>query len=83
MFKKVIGIVSAMALGFLPVAASAATANPASALSVSKSVRSGTTTTGKNRAAGGGVILGALIAAGVIGIVVVAAVNGDDNSDSN
>lgn len=83
MFKKVIGIVSAMALGFLPVAASAATANPASALSVSKSVRSGTTTTGKNKAAGGGVILGALIAAGVVGIVVVAAVNGDDDSDSN
>lgn len=82
MLKKVIGIVSAMALGFLPVAASAATANPASALSVSKSVRSGTATTGKNKAAGGGVILGALIAAGVIAIVAVAATK-DDNSDSN
>ncbi|MEG3165577.1 hypothetical protein U1701_13330 [Sphingomonas sp. PB2P19] len=63
-----------------PVAASAAAANPAANLSVSKSVRAGSATTAKNKAAGGGIALAIL--AGVAAIGVIAIVN-DDNSDSN
>ena len=59
----------------------AAPANPASSLSVAKSVRVGTPTTAKNKAMGGGVIIAVLAAAAVIaGIVVVA--QEDDKTDS-
>jgi hypothetical protein len=82
MYKKLIGIVSAMALSTIPVMASAApVANPASSLSVAKA-RAGTPTTGKNKLGGGGAVLAALIAAGVVAIVAIAATK-DDNSDSN
>jgi hypothetical protein len=81
MLKKLIAMMSVFALGALPVAASAApVANPAASLSMSKSVRSGATTSGKNKAAGGGAILGLLIGAGVIAIVAVAASKSDNSS---
>lgn len=83
MYKKFIGVASAMALSMVPVMASAATvANPASALSVAGPVRAGAHTTGKSKAAGAGLILGGLIAAGVVAIVAVAATK-DDNPSSN
>jgi hypothetical protein len=85
MYKNLMGYAVAAALTTVPVMASAApVANPAASLSVAKSVRTGTPTAGKNKLSGGGAILAALIGAGVIAIVAVAAVKGeDDDSDSN
>ncbi len=83
MYKKFIGVASAMALSTVPVMASAATvSNPASALSISSSVRAGGHTTNKSKAAGAGVVFGVLIVAGVAAIIAVAATK-DDNSASN
>jgi len=84
MSKTFAGSLAALALTAAPIAATpafAAPANPAASLSVAKSVRASTPTSKKNDLAGGG-ILAALIGAGVIAIVVVAAVR-DDNADSN
>jgi hypothetical protein len=51
----------------------AAPINPAASLSVSKSVRTGSTSAKKNELAGGGVIIAVIAAAAVIaGIVIVA-----------
>ncbi|HEU0067479.1 MAG TPA: hypothetical protein VFQ57_09600 [Sphingomonas sp.] len=62
--------------------AMAAPANPAASLSVSKSVRAGSTSAKKNELAGGGVLIAILAAAAVVaGIVVVA--DSDDDADSN
>lgn len=61
--------------------AMAAPANPASSLSVSKSVRAGSSTAKANDLAGGGVIVAIIAAVAVIvGIVVVA--SEDDTPDS-
>lgn len=75
----------AMALAATTMAAAPLAANPASSLSVAKQVRASTTSKGSNDALGGtGIGLGALIGAGVIAILVVGLVVGDDDdSDSN
>jgi hypothetical protein len=89
MIIKFLSMASAgLALVAAPVAASAAPANPASSLSVAKSVRAGTSTSKSNKLAG---FQGASIAPIVIGIGILAGVtyliidheNDDDNSDSN
>ncbi|HXH15380.1 MAG TPA: hypothetical protein VNJ10_04545 [Sphingomonas sp.] len=69
-----------------PVAASAATANSSSALSLSKSVRAGTTAKGKSKLGEGAsvipLVIGAAVVAGVA-YLVIDKENDDDNSDSN
>jgi hypothetical protein len=72
MFKSMIGAMAAVAIAAMPVAASAAPANPAASLSVAKSVRA-STPTAKNSKFGGGAILAALIVVGVIAIVAIGA----------
>ena len=76
-------LAAAAALAAAPVAASAAPiANPASSLSVAKAPRAASTTAHDSGLAGGAGIYGILIAVGVIAIVVIAAVNDDDNPKS-
>lgn len=80
MFKNVLGAVAALSMAAMPAVASAQS-NPAASLSVSKSVRSGTTTSGKSKlGAGGGGIFAILILAGVVAIGVVAATKDDKPS---
>lgn len=78
MFKSVIGAVAALSMVVMPAMASAATANPAASLSISKSVRSGTTTTGKSKLGGGAGIFAIAIVAGIVAIGVIAATKNDD-----
>ncbi len=69
-----------------PVAASAAPANSASSLSVSKSVRAGTAANAKSKLAEGSSIVPLVIGAGVIAGVAYLIIDHedkDDNSDSN
>ncbi|RZM11194.1 MAG: hypothetical protein EOP67_67385 [Sphingomonas sp.] len=87
MILKSLAMASAgLALVAAPVAASAApAANPASSLSVAKSVRAGTATTKSNKIGGASTIpllIGAGIIAGVT-YLIVDHENDDDNSDSN
>ena len=73
-----------LALLATPVAASAATANPAASLSVAKA-RAGTPTTGNSKL-GADVPKTTLISIGVLAALVVGvlvATGGDDDSDSN
>lgn len=84
MFAK---LLTATALVATPMAASATPAsNAASRLSVGKTVRASTPTTGIQKAAAGaggiaGIVLGALVAGGIIYAVVDS--SDDDDSDSN
>jgi hypothetical protein len=87
MIIKSLAMASAgLALVAAPVAASAAPASPASSLSVSKSVRAGTSTSKSSKLAG---FQGASIAPIIIGIGILAGVtylivdHEDDDSDSN
>jgi hypothetical protein len=80
--RKMILAVSTFAIAAMPVAASAATANPAANLSVSKSVRAASPTAGKNKAASSGLFIVALAAVAVGGGLYLA-IDGDDKSDSN
>ena len=84
MILKSLAMASAgLALVAAPVAASAAPANPASSLSVSKSVRAGAPTSKSSKLAGASTIplvIGAAIVAGVTYLIVD---HEDDNSDSN
>jgi hypothetical protein len=83
MMIKSLAVASAgLALVAAPVAASAAPANHASGLSVSKSVRIGSSATRKSNLAGSGFIIVILAAVAVAGGVYLA-VDGDDDSDSN
>jgi hypothetical protein len=87
MINKFLTAAAATAMVAAPVAASAAPTNPASSLSVSKSVRAATPTTGANKAAAGtgrvaGIALGVLLAGGII-YAIVDGSKDDDNSDSN
>lgn len=86
MILKTLGMASAgLALVATPVAASAAPANPASSLSVSKAVRAGAPTSKSSKVAGVSTIplvIGAAIIAGVT-YLIVDNENDDDNSDSN
>ena len=67
-----------------PVAASAAPANSASSLSLSKSVRAGTATKGKSNLAEGASVIPLVIGAAVIaGVAYLVIDHEDDNSDSN
>ncbi len=72
MIKSMIGALAAVAVAAMPVAASAAPANPAASLSVAKSVRA-STPTAKNSKMAGGAILAALVLAGVVAIVAIGA----------
>ena len=87
MINKFLTGAAATAMIAAPVAASAApaaTTNAASSLSVGKSVRAATPTTGANKAAGGSgiaIALGALLAGGIIYAIVDGA--DDNDSDSN
>jgi hypothetical protein len=77
-FGKYMGAAAAAALDASPVMA--APANPAASLSVSKSVRAGSTK-GKDELAGGGVFVAVIAAVAVIiGIIIVA--QEDDSPDS-
>ena len=74
----------AAALVAAPVAASAAPAvNPAASLSLSHSARVGSPSGHDSALAGGVGIFGIVIGLGVIAIIVVAAVNDDDNGRPN
>jgi len=89
MINKFLTAAAATVMVAAPVAASAAPAAPtsaASSLSVSKSVRAGTPTTGTNKAAANsgrvvGIALGVLLAGGIIYAIVDG--SKDDDSDSN
>ena len=79
MFKNVIGAVAALSMVAMPAIASAAPTSPAASLSVSKSVRTGSTTSANSKIGGGsGVILALAIVAGIVAIGVIAATK-DDN----
>jgi hypothetical protein len=79
-FGKYVAAFAAASLSVAP--AMAATVNPASSLSVSKSARVGVASKKKNELAGGGVIIAILAAAAVVaGIVVVADDNGTPSSN--
>jgi ABC-type amino acid transport substrate-binding protein len=81
MIIKSLAMASAgLALVAAPVAASAAPANQASSLSVSKSVRAGSSATRKGELAGFIIVI--LAAVAVAGGVYLA-VDGDDDADSN
>ena len=71
MIKSMIGALAAVAVAAMPVAASAAPANPAASLSVAKSVRASTPTSNNSKSAGTGVIFAVLIVAGVIAAVAI------------
>lgn len=78
-FAKHIMAVAAATMAVAPVMA--APANPASSLSVAKSVRAGTATAKDSDLAGGGIFVALIAAAAVIvGIIVVA--KEDDSPDS-
>lgn len=78
-FGKILLAAAAVSMAATP--ALAAPANPAASLSVSKSVRAGSSANGKSELAGGGVIIAVLAVAAVIaGIVVIA--DDDDSPDS-
>lgn len=73
-FGKILLAAAAVSMAATP--ALAAPANPAASLSVSKSVRAGSSVDGKNEIAGGGIIIAVLaVAAVVAGIIIIA----DDN----
>jgi len=79
--KSSLAALAAMSLAASP--ALAATANPASSLSIAKSARAGASAKKSNELAGAGLIA-AIIGAGVVAIGVIAIVNdSDDDSDSN
>ncbi|UVO50231.1 hypothetical protein M0208_06735 [Sphingomonas sp. SUN019] len=86
MLKSIILGASVFALTAAPIAASAATANPASKLSLSSATRAGTPAGKSNRLAGSGI---GPIAAGAILVGIAAAAvllisdKEDDDSDSN
>ena len=87
MILKSLAMASAgLALVAAPVAASAATAsNPASSLSVAKSVRAGTATSKSNKLGGAStipVLIGTAIIAGVT-YLIVDRENDEDDADSN
>lgn len=83
MFMKSLAMASAgLALVAAPVAATAATTNSVSSLSVAQSARAGTPTAKKSNFAGGGFIVIALAAVAVGGALYLA-IDGDDDSDSN
>ncbi|MBJ6123289.1 hypothetical protein [Sphingomonas mollis] len=85
--KKLIASASMLSLIAMPVAASAApvATNSARSLSVSPSVRAGTSTARSNKLAGGGAsIIPLLIGAGIIaGATYLIIDHEDDKSDSN
>jgi hypothetical protein len=81
--KSLVMASAGLALVVAPVAASAAPANAASALSVSKSVRASTPTAKKSNLAGGSFIIIALAAVAVAGGLYLAIDGDDNNSDSN
>jgi hypothetical protein len=83
MFIKSLAMASVgFALIAAPVAASAASANSATSLSVTKSVRASSPTDKKGEVAGGGLLIIAAAAVAVGGALYLA-IDGDDDSDSN
>jgi hypothetical protein len=83
MFIKSLAMASVgFALIAAPVAASAASANSATSLSVTKSVRASSPTDKKSEVAGGGLLIIAAAAVAVGGALYLA-IDGDDDSDSN
>ncbi len=82
MFAKYFAVAAASALVAAPVAA--APVNPASSLSVTKSVRASAPSANKNDiAAGGSGLIIAIVAAAavIVGIIIIA--DDDNDSDSN
>ena len=90
MINKFLTAAAATTMVAAPLTASAAPAAPtsaASSLSIGKSVRAATPTSGANKAAAGtgrvaGIALGVLLAGGII-YAIVDGSKDDDNSDSN
>jgi hypothetical protein len=80
MFTKYFAALAATALVAAPVAA--APINPATTLSVAKSVRTGSASANKNELAGGGVII-ALFAVIAVGLGIYVVADSDDKADSN
>lgn len=80
MISKYFAALAATALVAAPVAA--APANPASSLSVAKSVRTGSTSAGKNELAGGGFIV-AILAVVAVGLGIYVVADNDSDADSN
>lgn len=82
MISKIFMAAAATMLVAAPVAA--APINPAASLSVSKSVRSGSSTAGKSELAGrsGGFIV-AILAVVAVGFGIYAVADNNDNADSN
>ncbi|UUL82734.1 hypothetical protein [Sphingomonas qomolangmaensis] len=84
-FKSLVMASAGLALVAAPVAVTAAPANPASSLSVSKSVRAGTSTSKSNGVAGMSTIPLVILAGMVAGVayLVIDKENDDDVPDSN
>lgn len=80
MIAKYFTALAATALVTAPVVA--APANPATSLSVPKSVRAGSISAKKEKLAGGGIIV-AILAIVAIGAGVYVAADSDDDADSN
>ena len=70
MIKSIVGAIAALSVAVLPVAAAAAPNNPAASLSVAKSVRAGTPTTGNNKFRGGA-IFAVIVVAAIAALVVL------------
>jgi hypothetical protein len=81
MLKKFLAAAAVASLSVSP--ALAAPVNPASSLSVAKSVRASAPTAKQSELGAGFGFVGLAILAGIVAIGVIAIVNGDDNSDSN
>jgi hypothetical protein len=77
MIRSIVGVIAAVSVATLPVAAAAAPNNPAQSLSIAKSVRAGTPTARDNKLFGGGAIFAAFIIAAIAAIVVI----GETRSD--
>jgi hypothetical protein len=80
MIAKYIAALAATALVAAPVLA--APVNPATNLSLSKSVRTGSASAKKNELAGGGIIV-AVLAVIAIGAGIYVVADSDDDADSN
>jgi hypothetical protein len=80
MFAKYLAALAATTLVAAPVVA--APANPATSLSVAKSVRASSASTKKNELAGGGIIV-AILAVVAIGAGIYIIADSDDDADSN
>lgn len=80
MYRPIIAMVAGMALVAAPIAASASPANPASALSIAGSVRTGTATSNASRFHGAEAFYALLVVAGIAAIVALGTRNNKPKS---